>query len=187
MKSRKSHLILFCHLLIVNVCAHQDTTLKIHENKIIGLPEKYENVSLKWESSELLVNGKALKFPDFISGVLNSNRSVGDNGNIEFEVGVRWKLNITASWSTNGQEDRQLPDYLIFNFYPENKDYFISIAFDLEKPAMVGATVVLTTFSKPDGDKWINSNKKVSDTLVSTEMEVVIQIDADSIWETYGK
>jgi len=156
----------------LNVFAHQDVALKISGDKITGLPEKYGLCLMDWKNSRFSVNGKVVKFPGFVANALRSNRKVDENGDILLEVGVNWKLVITASWLHDKSDANSLPDYMIFSFYPENKDYHFRVVVDLEKPTVVGSTIVLTTFSKKDGDKWTNSETKILDSLVSTEAEL---------------
>lgn len=169
----------------LNVMAHQDIALKISGDNITGLPEKYGPCSIDWKNNRLSIKGNFVQFPDFFSDVLGSNKKVTENGDILLEVGVNWKLSITASWFHDKTDPRSLPDYMILSFYPENKDYHFRVLVDMEKPAVVGSTVVLTTFSKKDGDKWTNSETKILDSLVSAETELAIDGNTISIWDKY--
>jgi hypothetical protein len=132
-----------------------------------------------------LIKGKEVKFPDFTSGFLKAKKNLDENGNIDLLIGIKWKLIINGSWYHDKEDVDRLPDYISFVFYPENKDYFFTITFDLEKSVLVGATVTLTTFSKNKGDKWANADEKIDERVTSFAMEITL--DSEDIWDKYKK
>jgi hypothetical protein len=172
-------------ILIFNISAHQDTVLKISGNKITGLPKIYENVLVNWDNNSITINGKEAKFPDFTANLFKAKKNLDAQGNLDLLVGIKWNLIVQGSWYHDKSETNRLPDYISFNIYPENKDYYLTVTFDLEKSSLVGSTVMLTTFSKDKGDKWINSEEKIDDRLTSMSMELAI--DSEDIWDKYKK
>jgi hypothetical protein len=163
--------------------AHQDTSLKVSENKIVGLPEKYGPCLIDFEQNQLSIRGEGLKLPDFLEDVLKSKRRISDEGKVLFEAGVLWRLEITASWYHDKSDEGSLPDYMLLEFYPHNKDYHFKVFVNLEKPMVVGSEIFLTTFSKDDGDSWISSAGEQPKGLVSTQMSLVIDESTKSVMD----
>lgn len=164
------------------VSAHQESKLSISDGEIIGLPEKYGTCSILFEKNAISINGKVIDLPDFLGDVLKSKSNIDDNGDALFEVGVYWRLSISASWSHEKNKKDSLPEYMILKFFPENMDYHISVIINLEIPGIIGTKITLTTYSEEDGDKWINSRFKKPETLSSTQMELIVSESSDLNW-----
>jgi hypothetical protein len=161
--------------------AHQETSLKVAGNKLVGLPEQYSPSSFDFEKNQLLIGGKALKLPSFLAGILNRKRTINDEGQVLFQAGVIWRLEVAASWYHDKSEQGSLSDYLLLEFYPQNKDYHFKVFVNLEKPEVVGSKIVLTTFSKDDGDAWMDSKDPQLESLFSTQMELVIDDSREDV------
>ncbi|MCW1883402.1 hypothetical protein OKA04_01595 [Luteolibacter flavescens] len=159
--------------------AHEDTILEVSGDKLTGLPEKYVSSSIDFEKNELLIGGNRLKLPAIFARVLKSKRTINEEGQVLFEAGVVWRLEISASWYHDKSYEGSLPDYLLLSFHPRNKDYHFKVFVNLEKPEVVGTEVILTVFSKDDGDVWVGS--EVPDGLRSAKEILVVDDSTKSL------
>ncbi|MCW1913872.1 hypothetical protein OJ996_09820 [Luteolibacter sp. GHJ8] len=168
-------------LTVSHADAHRDTKLKIAGDQITGLPEQYSPCVILPDKNQLSIKGRVLELPKFLRGILSSKKSVNDAGDAVFEVGVPWLMSVSGSWNHDKSDEGSLPDYMIIEFHPEGKDYHFRVAVRLEDPVVVGTEVVLTTFSKSDGDTWVGS-KKVSEGLSSTQMPLILGEASELDW-----
>lgn len=178
------HLLVLACLILLSIRApgHQEKSLRVLENRIEGLPERYGSCLIAYEKNQISINGKNLDLPKFTEGVLASKRNLNKDGEILFNVGVHWRLSIMASWDHDKNEKDSLPDYMIFRFYPNDKDYHFEVYINLEKPAIAGTKIFLTTYSREDGDVWIGPKELNANNFSSTQMELSIKESPELDW-----
>ena len=57
---------------------------------------------------------------------------------------------------------------------PVKKDYHFTIFIDMEKVKVIGTQIRLNTFSKENGDSWVNRNEKKMDGLTDMWMDLIL-------------
>jgi hypothetical protein len=170
-------------LLPTSALGHQEVELHIRDSEIRGLPGHYSPSLINWQDNSLDIKGKHLKLPKLFSSFLNSERHNDKSGNLILEAGISWQLSISASWFHQKGNEGDLPDYMVFTLKPINKDYRIEMIIDLEAVAIVGVRVIVSTFSKDNGDVWVNKRSPILESATSAELELVVDETATSVWE----
>jgi len=172
-------------ILTLSAYSNEEVALKIKNSEIIGLPEKYDHSMILWSENSILIKNKKLKLPNIFSEFLESDKTYHKDSNLFLQPNIAWELALRAAWSNRSSEDSGLPDYMIFSFRPISKDFRIELIINMESVSIVGSRIILTAYSKEKGDVWVNDKKQILKSVVSTELELVIDGSASSVWEKY--
>ena len=116
--------------------SHVDTKLKYEQEKIIGLPPKYEPAILSLKSKTLQIGKKKVDLYELFSNSLPEKLS-------------DLKVSIVASWYHDlSKLGSGLPPYMLVSIEQSSSNHWINILFDLETAEPIESKLIITNEKK---------------------------------------